>query len=49
MKRSAGLHLQAVLRTDLQHPGGELKDDSQILGSCVCSTDKCDNLHPQTH
>lgn len=31
----AGLHLQAVLRTHLQHPRRELKDDSQILSSCV--------------
>lgn len=43
MKCSAGLpHLQAVLRTDLQDPGRKLKDDSQVLSSCVCSTDKCD-------
>lgn len=32
-------HLQAVLRTDLQHPGRKLKDDSQILHSCVRKTD----------
>lgn len=44
MKCSPGLHLQAVLRTDLQHPGGELQDNAQILTSCVWSTDKADIL-----
>lgn len=41
-KRWTGPHLQAVLGTDLQHPGAKLKDDSQVLRSCVWSTDKGD-------
>lgn len=32
-------HLQPVLRTDLQHPGRKLKDDAQILHSCVQGDD----------
>lgn len=30
-------HLQAILGTDLQHPGRKLKDYPHILHSCVCA------------